>query len=331
MHRETQILRLPHPYSITYHAHYTLDNSGNQSFRLTCANETLPSTLCVEQPPQPLHNDYLSFTDPKVHSSGRNVPLADNTFCARVLRSPISIFTWNDDNAPTVGQLWLAVYYIFTLRPTLEAIRILMTGDRRLELAGKLLAVGLAVKQLAPSCNRAKAHNDPLQVMVLIPQSTFWQGAGSPFGVQPAWTPDPHLGKESPRSLVEFPTPPLHYTFTTGFPTSRVHARHPIRPPKPPAGSIVYSRYIPHLDEMFSLVALDYQDEEHLELFHKWQNDPRVSQGWNERGSLDEHRNYLRRAHDDSHMLPLLGKFNDVPFAYFEVYWAKVRPRLLPY
>lgn len=51
---------------------------------------------------------------------------------------------------------------------------------------------------------------------------------------------------------------------------SRVHAHHPIHPPKAPSGSVVYRHYIPHLDE-------------------------------NEKGSLDQHRRYLRRAHEDFH------------------------------
>lgn len=329
MQGETQILRLPHPYSFAYHAKCTVDGSGNRIFRLACPDETLSGALHVGQLPEPLHNESLSFSDPKVHISGRDNLLADNMLCARVLRSPISVVTWNDDNAPTFGQLWLAVYFIFTLRPTLEVVRILMTGDQGLELAKMMLAVGLAVQQTPPSGSSTETQDGLLQALILIPQSTFWQGAGSPFGVRALWAPDTHVGKESGRSLTQFPLPPLHYTLTTGFPASRVHCRHPIRPPKPPPGSIVYGRYIPHLDEMFSMVALDYRDEEHLDLFHKWQNDPRVAQGWNEKGSLDEHRNYLRRAHEDSHMLTLLGKFSDDFFAYFEVYWAKVRPLLL--
>ncbi|CAD6572278.1 MAG: hypothetical protein ASARMPREDX12_005091 [Alectoria sarmentosa] len=322
MQRETQILRLPHPYSLTYHVR-TFDDSRNKVFRLSCADETLPGVLRVEQLPEPLHNESLSFSVPRIPNSGRSVPLVDNTSCARALRSPLSVFTWNDDNVPTLGQLWLVVYFIFTLRPNLEAVRILMTGDQGQELAEMLLAVGLAVKRTLSSGSSSKTHDGLLQALVIIPQITFWQGAGSPLGVRAPWAPDTHFGKESWRSLTKFPPPPLHYTFTTGFPASRVHARHPVRPPKPPPGSIVYSRYIPHLDEMFSMVALDYWDEQHLDLFHRWQNDPRVARGWNETGSLDEHQDYLRRAHEDSHLLTLLGKFNDEFFAYFEVYWAK--------
>ena len=72
------------------------------------------------------------------------------------------------------------------------------------------------------------------------------------------------------------------------------------------------------------MVALDYQNEEHVQLVHQWQNDPRVSQGWNQSGTLDQHRDYLRGAHEDPHQLTILAKFEDTYFAYFEVYWAKV-------
>jgi hypothetical protein len=73
------------------------------------------------------------------------------------------------------------------------------------------------------------------------------------------------------------------------------------------------------------MVHLDYRDPVHLELFHKWQNDPRVAVNWNETGTLEQHREYLRKMDEDPHQMAVLTKFNDTYFAYMEIYWAKVR------
>lgn len=73
------------------------------------------------------------------------------------------------------------------------------------------------------------------------------------------------------------------------------------------------------------MVALDCDNPQHAELFHTWQNDPRVSQGWNQTGTRAQHDAYLRQLqHEDAHQLAVLARFDETYFAYFEVYWAKV-------
>ncbi|QRM32608.1 GNAT family N-acetyltransferase [Microvirga sp. VF16] len=94
---------------------------------------------------------------------------------------------------------------------------------------------------------------------------------------------------------------------------------HPLRPPKP-AGT-VYARHIPWLDQEFSLRVATLDDD--LDALHRWMNDPRVAQVWGEAGDREAHHRYLGGIVADPHMIPLIGAFDGVPFAYFEIYWAK--------
>lgn len=96
------------------------------------------------------------------------------------------------------------------------------------------------------------------------------------------------------------------------------HGRHPQRPPKP-VGTL-YHRHIPWLDSWFSLRAAAMED---LPTFHRWQNDPRVAEFFEESGTLDAHRAYLSRLIDDPHMLPVIGSLDGRDFAYFELYWTR--------
>ncbi|MDQ8728108.1 GNAT family N-acetyltransferase [Bradyrhizobium sp. LHD-71] len=114
------------------------------------------------------------------------------------------------------------------------------------------------------------------------------------------------------------PLPQLH-VMTDG-------KRHPQRSPKPEG--LVYERFIPWLAQTISFRMVNLEDD--LELFHRWMNDPRVDAFWDEAGSLEKHRAYLSKLHEDPHMLALIGCFGGAPFGYFEVYWAKEN-RIAPF
>ncbi|KAK4186297.1 acyl-CoA N-acyltransferase [Podospora australis] len=299
------ILKLPHPYQAAYHI--VSANNNNNTFQLQ------PRGASLSPLPFPLHNDSLFFTSPEDLKLGDRPKDSNNTPWGRARRTPSVTVSWKDASShPTVGQLWLLTYALFILRPSSEAFRLNLSGSDSSLLASQLKATGLAIDHpTTASINAPPSTNDEL----VISRGAFWQGAASPFGPRPAWVPE----SQSP-DLSGFPLPPPEYVMTSD-PTALVW--HPRRRAKPTPGSVIYSRYIPHLKETFSMIALDYTNSEHLNLFHTWQNDPRVSQGWNETGTLDQHREYLRKAHEDPHQITILARFDDVCFAYFEVYWGK--------
>jgi hypothetical protein len=300
------ILKLPHPYLTPYLVKKTED--GN-TYQLT-PGELDPGS---QQPPQPLHNAAVSFSDPQDLKSSDRPNDSNNTPWARARRNPSVTVSWTATaQPPTIGQLWLIVYAVFTIRPGEECLRLNTHGPGSARLAHQLKALGLATDHPMTTTT-----NSQIPLELLISRNAFWQGAASPFGPRPAWAPetqDPNLSSN--------PLPPPEYVMTDTAPTALCW--HPRRRAKPAAGSVVYSRWIPHLNETFSMVALDWTDEAHVDLFHAWQNDPRVSQGWNQTGTRAQHVEYLRRAHHDPHQLALLARFDETAFAYFEVYWAKV-------
>lgn len=102
--------------------------------------------------------------------------------------------------------------------------------------------------------------------------------------------------------------------------------RHPLRRGKP-VGEL-YRRYDAGLGAWVSLRSLDIDTD--LERFSRWQNTPRVLQFWQEGGSLEQHRQYLQGIAADPHVYSLIGCFDDQPFAYFELYWAR-EDRIAPF
>ncbi|KAK4457158.1 acyl-CoA N-acyltransferase [Cladorrhinum samala] len=295
------ILKLPHPYQTSYVV--VKGEQGANSFQIRPKDSK-------KALPEPLHNDALFFTSPEDLKLGDRPKDDNNTPWARARRTPSVTVSWKGEAPATLGQIWLIAYVIFVLRPSEETFRIGLVGFGADKLAAQLKAVGLAIDHPTTAIKDA-----PVTKELVVSRGAFWQGAGSPFGPRPAWVPE-----ESAVNLAAYPLPPPEYVMTSD---SSALVWHPRRRAKPVPGSVIYSRYIPHLKETFSMVALDYKNEEHLGLFHTWQNDPRVSQGWNETGTLDQHREYLRRADEDPHQITILARFDDTFFAYFEVYWGK--------
>jgi hypothetical protein len=312
---------LPHPHNTVYSIYRSADGDAATStnFKIELLKEQQHAgTVSPSLSFKPLHSSSILFSH---LLKGANVSMDDNTSWARARRSQSLIIQWHGNMTPSLSQIWLIMYAAFSLSSEHETFRLQLQGPNKAILQQDLIAVGLATNHPLPPEEKIQSQLDEL----IILRGTFWQGAGSPFGARPVWLADEESLKSSNKTLSSYPLMPLTYTQTNQFPVSRVYARHPVRPTKPTPGSIIYSRYIPHLQEHFSMVALDYENPEHLNLFHTWQNDPRVAQGWNETGTLEKHKTYLKNLHEDHHVLTILAKFEDTFFAYFEVYWAKVR------
>ncbi|KAL7805764.1 acyl-CoA N-acyltransferase [Trichoderma gracile] len=309
-------IKLPHPYLTTYRVKSVEDS--------TAAKLTL--TLDDKSPkgkplPEPLHLTTLSWRDLTSLPENECPPASDNSPWARTRRSPSTIFEWTDEEVPSLGQIWNVIHAIYLAHPAVECFRLTLSGKEKELVRRELTATGLGIEHPGPR-NPSEATGALSEELVIL-RSAFWQGAASPTGPRPIWIAGDGTDASLRISLAQYPVMPEHYQFTNKFPSEPVYTRHPVRRPKPDPQSIVYSRYIPEVDMHFSLETIDWQDDEHLKLFNKWQNDPRVAQGWNETGTLEQHREYLRKLHFDPHVLCLFGRFDDSRFAYYELYWAK--------
>ncbi|KAF1911478.1 acyl-CoA N-acyltransferase [Ampelomyces quisqualis] len=308
---ETLVLKLPHPYLTSYEV--TNSTAGTEHG----SNQILPSKSSSSRqgtlPPTQLHNHAVWFSNAAFLADNVTPPRGDNSSWARARRSPYVTISWSAER-PSVPQMWLVAYALVSLHPLVEHLRVIFSGKDSDLVAQDLYATGLFHPH--PKASATSAADDGH----LLLRGTFWQGAASPFGPRPVWAPQ--LDASNTPITKHYPTFPFQNAPSTQFPALPRHTSHPVREPKPEPGSIIYSRWVPHLKEHFTMVALDYTNPDHLNLFHNWQNDPRVAAGWNETGTLDEHREYLRKLHEDPHVLTMLAAFDDVLFAYFEVYWA---------
>jgi hypothetical protein len=317
-------VKLPHPFLTSYQVKCDADVTPAK-FSLTLDRQPANATVL----PQSLHSESLAWRDLTTRPAEQCPPASDNGAWARAYRSPQTTFEWPGQEAPTLGQIWNVVHAIYLAHPTIEYFRLALKGSSQELIRHELLATGLAIEHPQPW--RAVQDTGINEGDTIILRSAFWQGAASPVGSRPIWAAGDGIQGPVRKPLSEYPTMPEHQQFTMKFPEQPIYTLHPTRQPKPAPGSICYSRYIPELNEHFSLEVIDWQSAEHVKLFNTWQNDPRVAKGWNETGTIDEHREYLRKLHFDPHVLCLFGRFDETRFSYYELYWAKVsrsRPRI---
>ncbi|KAJ5309897.1 uncharacterized protein N7443_002358 [Penicillium atrosanguineum] len=309
-------VKLPHPYLTAYQVQAAAETNPS---KLVLRLENLPADGKVL--PQPLHSDSLSWLDLSLPPKETCPPDNDNTPWARACRSPSTVFDWANGTTPSLGQIWNVVHAIYLAHPTYEYFRLTLTGDEKDIIRNELLVTGLGIEHPQPWDAKKKPTWESKEILIL--RNAFWQGAASPTGPRPIWVVGDGTDGPLRQPLAQYPIMPENYQITNSFPEERVYTRHPTRRPKPHGGSIAYSRYIPEVNEHFSLEVVDWRNEEHLKLFNTWQNDPRVAQGWNETGTLDEHREYLRKLNFNPHVLCLFGRFGNTRFSYYELYWAK--------
>ncbi|EJD04589.1 uncharacterized protein FOMMEDRAFT_28247 [Fomitiporia mediterranea MF3/22] len=208
----------------------------------------------------------------------------------------------SEDKQNVNADLWASIYALWTLLHAQEVIPITFknasTSKNSIEY---LIQSGLARRALDPSVPE-----------LFLSRVTFWQGAGT----GPAWN-NPHGWLRYSLDYVPFP----HTQSFTRSPT--VITQHPLRPPKPPAGASVYSRFCKPIGKTLKFHMINLEDEGDMDAFHKWMNDPRVNAGWGEAGDEEKHRRYVKGVCEDPGVLPLVMSWDDEKMGYAELVWIK--------
>ena len=172
------IVKLPHPYQTEYtiEAASTPLGVNTPVYRLVPNNSTSTKSL-----PFDLHHPDLIFSDPIDLKSSELPPQSNNSPWARARRSPCVTVYWNGAEAPTLAQIWLLTYSLFTVRTNVESYRLELRGANATVLGHQLMAVLLAIDHPLKGRERRQASTSTDESLVLLLRSTFWQGAGSPF------------------------------------------------------------------------------------------------------------------------------------------------------
>lgn len=213
----------------------------------------------------------------------------------------------------SLQDAWTIIYALFVRHHERETIPITLSPEinNSTDFYQYILHSGLG--RTAPS---KQAEVDD----VFLSRAAFWQGAGIHGYHARGWLPpSSNLTRYAASPF------PLVQSFTR---TPLVIAAHPLRPPKPLPGQMLYRRYCTTVGETLEFTYFNVGEEgqvtPHLEAFHKWHNDDRVNSGWNERGSLEQHRQYVHGVLNDPGVLPIMMSWNGELMGYLELVYIKV-------
>ncbi|TFK29150.1 hypothetical protein FA15DRAFT_664473 [Coprinopsis marcescibilis] len=219
----------------------------------------------------------------------------------------------------TIPDFWTVIYAFFTLYHEQEYVPIsISTLQNAPEISNYLITTGLG--RLYPS--KRLNHQDLPDVdrEHYLDRSAFWQGGGIAGYHDRFWIPNPR------------PVYPQVMGFTR---KENVIAKHPVRPPKPQPGEVLYRRWCSAVGQMLELTYFDIDGvsdppqesqggvSRHMAAFHRWHNDERVNSAWGEKGGLETHRDYVRGVLADPHCLPCMFSWDGDLMGYVEVVFSK--------
>ena len=214
-----------------------------------------------------------------------------------------------------LALLWASIYALW-IHPRLREKDLIAIVVNNETLGEYLRCSGLGV--ISPFSPKASTTTAGLRDAIFwLHREAFWQGAGAPDQqTWVRWRPEitrfPGFGTN-----VDFPSQP---SFTR---RGNVCTIHPVRPPKPAPGTLLYSRYIVELGEQLRIYHIDANNPVHFEHYARWQNSDRVNAGWRERGPDEHHRKYLATQLADPHTMSCVFEWDGQLAGYMEIGFVK--------
>ncbi len=214
-------------------------------------------------------------------------------------------------------QAWAAVYALW-LHPDHRDNDLIAISVENSHLGEYLRCTGLGVISPFSPTPAADAAGDWDKTIYWLHREAFWQGAGAP---------DAQHWLQSRPEVTSFPG----FNGTLGVFASQIGFTrkgnvctvHPVRPPKPKPGTVVYSRFVADLGQQLQIMHIDAANPVHFETYKRWQNSDRVNAAWKERGPDEHHRAYLAAQLADPHTMSCIFSWDGELAGYTELGYVK--------